>query len=106
MSTFVRKQYSASQLAFLNTHHDLGPSYFGHKGSKSRIDYFLGPKELLHTDILMTMYWHAQRRLQALTHMIDHVPMFLQFRVPSPSPRMQQQGCTWDWGALAASLQK
>eukprot|EP00959_Pyramimonas_sp_CCMP1952_P255519 5337164-Pyramimonas_sp.AAC.1 len=105
VATVVRKAYSDSHMSFLNSFFDLGHTYDDLKGARSPIDYFLGPRALLDTGIQMHMFWRSQRRIQALPHMIDHVPMCLCMSLPAPPPQQQQQNIQWDWGALAAALQ-
>eukprot|EP00959_Pyramimonas_sp_CCMP1952_P035807 749636-Pyramimonas_sp.AAC.1 len=53
VATVVRNAYADSHMSFLNSFFDLGHTYYGLKGARSRIDYFLGPRALLDTAIQM-----------------------------------------------------
>eukprot|EP00959_Pyramimonas_sp_CCMP1952_P047311 987516-Pyramimonas_sp.AAC.1 len=54
----------------------------------------------------MYMCWRSHRRIQALPHMLDHVPMALELTVVAPPPAAQVGYYVWDWGLLAAGLQE
>eukprot|EP00959_Pyramimonas_sp_CCMP1952_P286393 5988402-Pyramimonas_sp.AAC.2 len=94
-----------TDLSALNSHADVGHTYYGPKKSRSRIDYFIVSHNLREIIRSIRLDWRAHKRVRGLEHVPDNIPMVMRICMPINTTNPLESRMVWDWGALAAGLQ-